>query len=79
MCVIGEKGTDGQIIPASRWVCFKLNTVDDDFVNEKYSKILYEWLPSANLKKKDSVPTVEVYPFDMSEDGFEWEIRIPIE
>lgn len=79
LCCIGEKGTDGQLIPASKWACFKMNTVDDDAVNEKYSKILYEWLPSANMKKKDGMPTVEVYPFDMSEDGFEWEIRIPIE
>ena len=79
LCCIGEKGSGGQLIPPSKWACFKLNTVDDDVVNEKYSKILYEWLPSANMKKKDGMPTVEVYPFDMSEDGFEWEIRIPIE
>ncbi|MBQ8551366.1 MAG: GyrI-like domain-containing protein [Clostridia bacterium] len=55
-----------------------MNTVDDDIVNETYSKILYEWLPSANLKRNENIPTIEVYPFDMSEDGFEWEIRIPI-
>ena len=65
-------------IPASRFACFKMNTVDDDIVNEKYSQILYELLPSANLKRREDVPTVEVYPFDMSEDGFEWEIRIPV-
>lgn len=78
-CSIGEKGTKGQKIPASRWACFKMNTVDDDIVNEKYGKILYECLPSANLKRNENIPTVEVYPLDMSEDGFEWEIRIPIE
>lgn len=78
-CCIGEKGTDGQKIPKSQWACFKINTVDDNAVNEIYSKIIYEWLPSANLKKNESIPTVEVYPIDMSEDGFEWEIRIPIE
>ena len=38
----------------------------------------YEWLPSANLERNEKVPTVEVYPFGMSDDGFEWEIRIPI-
>ena len=79
LCRIGEKGTDGTKIPASRWACFKMNTVDDNIINEMYSKILYEWIPSAYMKKKNGVPTVEVYPFDMSEDGFEWEIRIPIE
>lgn len=79
MCCIGEKGNEGQRIVASRWACFKLNTVDDDIVNEKYSKILYEWLPSVNLKRREGVPIVEVFPIDMSQDGFEWEIRIPIE
>lgn len=78
-CCIGEKGSEGQEIPASRWACFTMNTTDDDAVNETYSKIIYEWLPSANLKRNENIPTVEVYPFDMSEEGFEWEIRIPIE
>ena len=77
-CCIGEKSDEGQMIPESKWACFTMNTVDDDIVNETYSKIMYEWLPSANLKRNENIPTVEVYPFDMSEDGFEWEIRIPI-
>ncbi len=77
-CCIGEKSDNGQKIPAARWACFTLNTVDDDAVNEIYCKIIYEWLPSANLEKDENVPTIEVYPFDMSEDDFEWEIRIPI-
>jgi len=78
-CCIGEKSDAGQKIPSSRWACFKMNTIDDDIVNETYSKIIYEWLPSANLKRNENIPTVEVYPYDMSEEGFEWEIRIPIE
>ena len=78
-CSIGEKSDKGQEIPSSRWACFTLNTVDDDIVNEMYCKIIYEWLPSANLKRNKNIPTVEVYPFDMSEEDFEWEIRIPIE
>ena len=79
ICCIGEKSDEEQKIPGSVWACFTLNTVDDDTVNEIYCKIIYEWLPSANLKKSSKLPTIEVYPFDMSEDGFEWEIRIPIE
>ena len=78
-CSIGEKSDKGQEIPSSRWACFTLNTVDDNIVNEMYCKIIYEWLPSANLKRNKNIPTVEVYPFDMSEEDFEWEIRIPIE
>lgn len=77
-CCIGEIGSEGEWIPQTHWACFKMNTVDDSIVNEKYSKIIYEWLPSANLERNEKIPTVEVYPSDMSEDGFEWEIRIPI-
>ena len=78
ICCIGEKANEGQKIPESKWACFTLNTIDDNVINEVYCKILYEWLPSANLKTNKNIPIVEVYPFDMSEDGFEWEIRIPI-
>ena len=77
-CCIGEAGEDGTLIPAGRFVSVKLNTVDDDIVNAWYSKILCELLPSANLTRDESVPTIEVFPKDMSQDGFEWEIRIPI-
>lgn len=66
------------IIPKSRWACFSLNTTEDDAVNDIYGKIIYEWLSSARVKRAENIPTVEVYPFDMSGDGFEWEIRIPI-
>ena len=47
-------------------------------MNETYSKLLYEWLPSAGLSRNENLPTVEVYPVDMSTDDFPWEIRIPI-
>ena len=77
-CCIGEKAEDGQEIPEARWACFTLNTVDDDVVNEIYSKIIYDWLPSANLCKNNDLPNFEVYPFDMSGENFEWEIRIPL-
>lgn len=84
LCTIGERAeeADGSLpfeeIPESLWACFRLNTTDDDRVNEIYSKILYDWLPSARLEKRNTVPVVEVYPFDMSEDGFEWEICVPV-
>lgn len=65
-------------VPGSRFACFKVHTVDDEVINEVYGKIVYEWLPSAKLQRREDVPTIEVYPFDMSEEGFEWEIRIPV-
>lgn len=79
ICCIGEKSESGQKVLASRWACFKANSTDDELVNELYSKIIYEWLPSANLKINKKMPIVEVFPYDMSNEGFEWEIRIPIE
>lgn len=78
-CCIGKISEEGQKIGASRWACFKMDTVDDDIVNKQYSKIIYEWLPSANMKRNENLPVIEIYPFDMSEDSFEWEIRIPLE
>lgn len=83
-CTIGARTNsivsdfDFETIPECRFACFEMETVDDDIVNRNYSKILYEILPSANLEREWAVPTVEVYPFDMSQDGFKWEIRIPI-
>lgn len=84
-CNIGERlvpltdASSDDIIPACRWLAVKMNTTDDDIVNQKYNTILYDILPSAKLKKRLDIPTVEVFPRDMSENNFEWEIRIPIE
>lgn len=87
LCTIGEQQPQksdlpthqAEQIPACHWACFCMNTADDDAVNRIYGKILGEWLPSAKLRRKEEIPTVEVYPVDMSQDGFSWEIRIPIE
>ena len=65
-------------IPKSRWLCVKMNTTDDPIVNQTYNTILCELIPSANLKRRLELPTIEVFPADMSEENFEWEIRIPI-
>ena len=78
-CCIGERTNTGLKIPESKWACFTLNTTDDETVNKIYSKIVYEWLPSANLNINRKIPNIEVFPVNMDEDGFEWEIRIPIE
>lgn len=84
-CRIGERinpneyTTTADIIPECRWLCVKMNTTDDDIVNQKYNALLCDLLPSTNMRRRPDMPTVEVYPRDMSEDNFEWEIRIPIE
>lgn len=84
-CHIGERlvpltdASTDDVIPECRWLIVKMNTTDDAVVNQKYNAILYDLLPSASLKRKADMPTVEVFPRDMSENHFEWEIRIPIE
>jgi len=84
-CHIGERVSDltraavSDIIPECQWLSVKMNTTDDDIVNQKYNTIIYDILPSAKLKRKAEMPTVEVFPRDMSENDFEWEIRIPVE
>lgn len=81
-CTIGVDtpipGLYEMLIPECKWASFTLDSTDDDFVNRQYSKILYEWLPSAGLKRDENLPTVEIYPFDMSENNFNWEILIPL-
>jgi len=84
LCCIGERTegageSDGCVIPECLWLTVKMNTTDDDAVNKKYNSLLYEILPSAKLKRVADIPTVEVFPADMTNDNFEWEIRIPIE
>lgn len=82
-CHIGER-RDSVPLPKEEpvregdWAVFTLCGTDDAYVNREYGKILYEYLPSANLKRDTERPIVEVFPRDMTEDFFSWEIRIPI-
>ena len=84
-CHIGERIAADKVavcddfIVSAQWLTVKMNTTDDDIVNQKYNVILYDILPSAKLRRRAGMPVVEVFPRDMSEDNFEWEIRIPIE
>lgn len=84
MCTIGERCDDARgdeectRVCAGRWACFKMNTTDDEVVNRKYKEFLYEVLPSSGLTQRADTPLVEVFPRDMEKEGFEWEIRIPI-
>lgn len=81
LCTIGQRcsGIGDVAIPACRWLSVKMQTTDDIAVNQKYSEVLYRILPSLHLQKKAGIPTLEIFPFDMTEPHFSWEIRIPIE
>lgn len=85
-CVIGarnpkENYTQNSVvtIPQSKWVCFKMNTTDEISIGKKYWEILFEIFPSSKMKRREDVPTIEIFPFNMEEENYEWEIRIPIE
>lgn len=51
---------------------------DDYFVNGFYKDILSQWFLSSGYVKNNDIPNIEVFPTDMSEENFEWEIWIPI-
>jgi len=80
-CIIGSKCdnyNDKTKIPKSKWAKFTLNTTDDGYVNEFYKNILNGWLISSGFIKNNDIPNIEVFPSNMDEDTFEWEIWIPI-
>lgn len=80
-CFIGtEKAFEGDsiTIPASRWACFEMSTTEDSKVNAFYKDILNQWLNSTGYKRNKSIPNVEIFPSDMDEEGFLWEIWMPI-
>ena len=76
--ITGDDYSDKICLPASEWVSFKLNRTEDTYVNEFYRNILNQWFSSVGYEKNIDIPNVEVFPSDMSEDNFEWEIWIPI-
>ncbi len=81
-CVIGkrctEEGENGILIPTSKWAVFTINTTDDQIVNAFYNDIIVQWLQSSGYCRKENLPNIEVYPYNMENDGFNWEIRIPV-
>lgn len=84
-CAIGarkeQEPEEGQyaFVPASRWVCFSMRGSDDEKVNAFYKNILLDFFQSGKLRKAERLPDLEVYPKDVEDEDFLWEIRIPIE
>ncbi len=82
-CIIGRRdnsvgAADSIHIPSSKWVSFKLYTTEDEAVNRFYKEVLTQWLLGVGYVRNNKLPNIEIYPADMDEDGFEWEIRIPV-
>lgn len=70
--------TDSIFIPETEWACFRLVGTDDDYVNKFYNNVLNQWFSSSGYIKNNKIPNIEVFPSDMSEENFEWEIWIPV-
>ena len=82
-CICGrrdtpEDATDNIEISKSAWVVFKLNTTEDEAVNRFYKEILVQWLEATGYERNNELPNIEVYPANMEEEGFIWEIRLPV-
>lgn len=81
-CCIGFRGNipaDAKVhIHESVWICFKMNTIDDGAVNKFYKDILMQLFSEGMYQRDNTLPNIEVYPADMENEGFEWEIRIPV-
>ena len=75
---INDTTAQSILIPASRWVCFKCSGTNDAAVNAYYNSILFTWLSCVGFTRNDALPNIEVFPYDMETDNFEWEIRIPV-
>ncbi len=84
LCTIGRKtdrpsgALDYTEVPSSTWVAFTLRGTEDEFVNEYYANVISKWLKSSMFSRDDALPNVEVFPVDMSQEGFAWEIHIPV-
>lgn len=82
-CIIGRRNTsdnatDSLTVSKSLWASFTLTDTEDEIVNKFYKDIIIQWLNSAGFERNTALPNIEIYPADMSEDSFDWEIRIPI-
>ena len=83
-CLIGQKAfckaeeKENLLIPETKYACFKLSNAETDYINQKYTEIMSEILPSANLEADYSLPFVCYYPKDKLKSGFAVEIRIPL-
>ena len=82
-CTIGkrcaENAENSLYIPQSDWVCFTMHGSEDAEVNKFYNDIIFNWFDSSTYTRNYDIPNIEVFPADMEDDGFEWEIRIPVQ
>lgn len=79
-CCIGvrNKGASVIRIPKSKWVSFRMYGWSNDITNEFYNNVIFKWFESVSYERNRDIPNLEVFPNNMNDEAFEWEIRIPI-
>ncbi len=83
-CFIGKKsdktidGLDCIKVNSGLYAEFTLNCIDDVFVNKFYKEILNEWLESTGYIRTDNLSNIEIFPSDMSKEGFNWKILLGV-
>lgn len=77
-CETSDNNKDSIYIPKCHWATFSIKGSSDKVTNEFYNNIIYNWLDSSIYKRDFSVPNIEIYPQNMDDDDFLWEVRIPI-
>ncbi len=82
VCTIGARSDkpvyDSKYIPPALWMCFDAIGADDKTISGFYNDILFKQLESCGCRRIHGIPNLEIYPEDMSEADFKWEIRIPV-
>lgn len=81
-CLIGTRGYEdpslAQVsVPEALWMCFSFHGSEDKKVNEFY-KTLFDCLAASRYEKDETVPNIEIFPENMEQEDFEWEIRIAV-
>ena len=82
-CIIGAKNYKNTemheiSIPKTQWMSFKVRGADDSKINTVYKNILCNYLPSSGYERNYETPNMEIFPEDMENPDFEWEIKIPV-
>lgn len=82
-CLIGARGyaenpsLSHVCVPEALWMCFSFHGSEDRKVNEFY-KTLFDCLASSRYEKDETRPNIEIFPENMDDEDFEWEIRIAV-
>ncbi len=82
-CLIGARGYAENPslahvrVPEALWMCFPFHGSEDRKVNEFY-KTLFDCLAASRYEKDEAVPNIEIFPENMDDEDFEWEIRIAV-